>query len=246
MRLHRVLLITTYRKDLAVNPLLTGLAIPTALAASDTIARSVQSLVSPFAGVLQTALGQVPGSRGVMEIASGDAEHTATAGRGAAQEPNLALLGELLTGQPQRPGQTGIDLAEVRVRAAGLRDDLQRRLQQAFSGAGIAAGMEVRLRVNPDGGTVEVVGDHPQRVAIEGVFAGDPQLSQDFRNLTAIGQLLQAADSRREFSELYGKNPWAAVARFPELFGGSRQAMLTFSPSGAEARLNLDAMPVLS
>jgi hypothetical protein len=45
---------------------------------------------------------------------------------------------------------------------------------------------------------------------------------------------------QREFAEEYEQNPWLAVARFPGLFSGSREALLTFSSTGAEARLELE------
>jgi hypothetical protein len=201
------------------------------------VARTVQTIAYPFAGALQAAMGQMPEEEAAQEIGTA---RPATEGLRATQDPHITLLGELLTGQPQRPGQTGIELAEVRTRANQLRDDLERRLQEVLADTGIARGLEVRLRVNPEDGAVEVVGDHPQRVAIEGLFAGDPQLSQDFRSLTAISQLLQAADMQREFAEEYEQNPWLAVARFPGLFSGSREALLTFSSTGAEARLELE------
>lgn len=221
-----------------MNSLLTGLAIPTALSASGMVARTVHTVVSPFADALRTALDPMPGGETALGSTPGKADRTATDGLRATRDPHLALLGELLTGQPQRPGETGIELAEVRTRADLLRDDLERRLQRALSDAGIAGGLEVRLRVNPDDAAVEVIGNHPQRVAIEAMFASDPTLSHDFRSLTAISQLLQAAHSQREFAEMYAQNPWLAVSRFPELFGGSREALLTFSPTGAEARLD--------
>lgn len=223
-----------------MNPLLASLTIPAALSASGMLARTVQTVVSPFANALETALGQSPGEEGFSGFAtrgSGGAEFNSLE---ATQNPNLILLGELLTGHPQQPGETGIDLAEVRTQANLLRDNLQRRLQQALSDAGIAGGLEVRLRVNPDDASVEVVDSHPQRVAIEGLFASDPQLSQDFRSLTAISQLLHAADTNGEFAEEYRQNPWQAVARFPELFDGSREALLSFSLSEMETRLDLN------
>ncbi len=222
-----------------MNPLLTGLAIPPALSASGMVVRTVRSLADPFADVLQAALGQTPDAGETLESASAGIGPAATGGLNAAHDPHLTLLSELLTGQPQRPGQVGIELADVRLRAEELRDDLERRLQVAFSDAGIAGGLEVRLRVNPDDGAVEVVGDYPQRVALEGLFADDPQLSQDFRKLTAIDQLLQAAEMQPEFAREYGLNPWSAMARFPELFGDARAAALTLSANGSEVRLDL-------
>ena len=220
-----------------MNPILPGMAIPAALSASAMVARTVQTIANPFADALQAALGQMSEEKAAREIGTA---RPLPEGLRAAQDPHLALLGELLTGQPQRPGQTGIELADVRTRANQLRDDLERRLQEILANSGIARELEVRLKVNPDDGAVEVVGDHPQRVAIEGLFAGDPQLSQDFRSLTAISQLLQAADKQREFAEVYAQNPWLAVARFPGLFSGSREAWLTLSSTGAEARLEME------
>ena len=224
-----------------MNPLLTGLVIPTALSAPGMIARTARSIANPFADVLQSAL-----SRNSDEKTASPAEIASPAIGGSAQDPHLALLGELLTGQPQRPGESGIDLADVRPQADRLCDSLERRLQEALSNAGIAGGLDVRLRVNPDDGAVEVVGDHPRRVAIENLFANDPQLSQDFRELAAIQQLLQAADENRDFSSEYAQNPWRAMSRFPELFGDARDALLTFSSTGTEARLDFNAPSMLS
>jgi hypothetical protein len=204
------------------------------------VARTVHTIVSPFANAFQAALAQMPEGQAALAIAPGDADRATVGGLRGAQDPHLALLGALLTGQPQRPGETGIELSEVRNRANLLRDDLQRRLSTALASAGIAAGLEVRLRVNPDDASVEVVGNHSQRVALEGLFVSDPKLSQDFRSLAAISQLLQAADTDQEFAEMYAQNPWEAVARFPELFAGPREATFSFSPTGAEARLDLN------
>jgi hypothetical protein len=228
------------QKDLAVNPFLTGLTLPAALSATGTLARTVETVVSPFVNVLEAALGQFSEEERSLEIANAGFGNSELHDFGATHNPHRTLLGELLTGQPQKPGETGIDLAEVRRQADVLRDDLQRRLQQVLATVGITGGLEVRLRVNPDDASVEVVGNHPQRVAIEGLLASDSQLSQDFRNLTAIDQLLHAADTTREFAEAYEKNPWQAVAQFSELFGSSPEVTLLSSPAGTEIRLELD------
>jgi hypothetical protein len=228
------------QKDLAVNPFLTGLTLPAALSATGTLARTVETVVSPFANVLEAALGQFPEEEGSLEITNAGFGNSELHDFEATQNSHRTLMRQLRFGQPQKPGETGIDFADVRRQADVLRDDLQQRLQQVLTAVGITEGLEVRLRLNPDDASVEVIGNHPQRVAIEGLFASDPQLSQDFRNLTAIGQLLHAAETTREFAEAYEKNPWQAVAQFPELFGSSPEVSLLSSPAENEIRLELD------
>ncbi len=218
-----------------LNSLLTGLAIPTAIAATGAAARTVQTLSRPFADALHSALGQSPSvEKGTLaKVAAKDFDHPFIAGN-----PHLALLGELLTGEPIQQLDKGIELPDIRTHANSLRDDIERRLNRALQDAGVDGGSELRLRISPSDGVVEVVGDHPQRVAIEALFAGDPDLSSDFRQLVAINQLLQAADEHRPFAQAYEENPWQAVSTYRQLFQGRQEAVLQLASVGAEARLD--------
>jgi len=223
-----------------LNSLLSGLAIPTAISATGAAARTLQTLTQPFSQVLETALNQLPnGGARAGDSASTTTENTSrgstnpSAANDPRSDPHLALLGELLTGEPIQGLKKGIQLPDIRSHADSLRDDLERRLQQALREAGVdmgtGGGSDVRLRISPSDGVIEVLGDHPQRVAIEAVFAGDPQLSSDFRQLVSINQLLQAADENRGFADAYEENPLLAVSEYQQLFQGRQEVVLNIA-----------------
>ena len=218
-----------------LNSLLTGLAIPTVISTTGVAARKVQSLTQPFANVLHSTLDQLSGngSGSAAENVSRDLDIPLDA-----NDPHLALLGKLLTGKPIQQLDRGIRIPDIRTHADSLRNKFERKLQQALLDAGVDVGSEVRLRINPGDGVVEVMDDHPQRVAIEALFANDPNLSSDFRQLVAMNQLLQAADAHRDFAQAYEDNPWQAVSTYRHLFNGQQEAVLHTTFSGDEARFD--------
>ena len=94
-------------------------------------------------------------------------------------------------GHPGNPAES--TLSELRVLAHSMRDAIERRMGQAFFDAGIRLDEKIHLRLNPNDGTVEATGDHPNRIAIEAVFAKNPGFGDDLHQLAAIERLLQAA-----------------------------------------------------
>jgi hypothetical protein len=88
-----------------------------------------------------------------------------------------------------------MEIEEAKARAEELAEDLHWRMQEALRGAEITLDEPVQLRISPTDGELEVVGDSPQRAMIEAALAGDPKLSNEFRELVALHALVASTDS---------------------------------------------------
>jgi hypothetical protein len=117
----------------------------------------------------------------------------------AAASPFAETL-ELALGRSREvhPGTQGDESswAELQTIQRSMKEDLQQRMAQAFSRAGIRLDEKIQLRLHPDDGTVEVLGDHPNRIALEAIFAENPEFGDTLRHLATLDQLHQTSDGQ--------------------------------------------------
>lgn len=97
--------------------------------------------------------------------------------------------------------------------------DFQSELRNRLNAMGVDATKTLDLTSDREG-KVRVVGDHPDKEKIEAMFAEDPELSNDFRQVSSTGSFIKACEAHVEFAADYAKDPKAAVAKHWHLFSG--------------------------
>mgnify|MGYP000863006740 CR=1 FL=1 len=122
----------------------------------------------------------------------------------------------------------GISLNELegllRKKSAVLKEDLD----SLFERTGIDNTDEICLTVGYDG-SVLVNGEHPDKAAIEKLFADDPGLSNRFREVSGLAEIIRAGQEGVEFQKAYAQDPIAAVEQFSYLFSGNYQPQFNLS-----------------
>lgn len=209
-----------------MEPVLLGLAAPKLLSAATAVGRRA---VEPFAEALGAARGLLS------EKSEPQAAPTKLA---PAKNPHSQLLSELLTGQPLIRGNGTIEIADIRTHADALQDSLQRRIHELLERSGIKLDGAVQLRVSPLDGQLEIEGDTPQRAMLEAALASDPSIASDFRRLSAMRSLANAAHEHSEFAEAYARDPYQAIADYGELFDAGLRATLQFTLTEAQLRFD--------
>lgn len=214
---------------LAMEPVWLGLAAPSIVSTAGNIGRTA---LRPFSAALElaSALGSVP-----------VAEESADGALARSKNPHTLLLSDLLTGQPL-DGDGRIEIADIRVHADRLQDNLQRRIAELLQDACISLEEPVHLRISPTDGQLEVVGDSPQRAIVEAVLAANPSIATDFSQLAAMRSLLAAADKHRDFADAYARDPYQAVNDFAELFEGLDASQPLATLTGTDLRFDFDEL----
>jgi transposase len=94
--------------------------------------------------------------------------------------------------------------------AASYLDQLQSQLageiEKSLSAAGVELTEPLTLRISPTDGSIEVVGDHPQRALIESALADEPDLAAQFAELFALRQELNAEDDENDSEVTFGES----------------------------------------
>jgi len=216
-----------------MEPVLLGLAAPTAKAAGNLVQDTVQSARQPFAAMFQKAAEALE----TTESPTSTTSETSPAPLARDQDPHYSLLSELLTGRASEDSLHGVSISDIRQHADNLQHGIERRIQEALSVAGIQVDEPLRIRISEFDGSLEVASDHKQRALIESVLAQDKDLAADVRRLMSLGQLVSAADQDRKFAEAYKDNPWQAVADFSHLFESGRANEMKVLVNSESARL---------
>lgn len=99
--------------------------------------------------------------------------------------------------------------------------EFQDKVNIMFLENGIKTDPPVELTYDK-GGNVVVKGNHPQKEKIEKLFEENPELANDFRGVSALSGMVEAAEEHIEFAKAYEKNPYEAVARYGHLFNGMK------------------------
>ena len=112
-----------------------------------------------------------------------------------------------------------LDFTQARAR---MQSEFQTEFNQLADEQGIDRSQTFTLTSDAMG-KVRVVGNHPDKEQIEAIFEENPQLANQFRGISALSSLLQAAEEAQPFQEAYAKDPYAAVAQYSHLFDDNRQ-----------------------
>lgn len=100
---------------------------------------------------------------------------------------------------------------------AAFRSELGNR----FQAAGIDTSVPFDLWVDASG-KVRVAGDHPDKLRIEALLAGDPGLANLARQLAGTVSLMRALDEHMEFARAYAQDPQLAVVQFAHLLAEAK------------------------
>lgn len=181
--------------------------------------------------------GAVPlASRHIIDAAKsafgGDDTNTATA-TGDTVELSAEARGKqaLRIAELLQWSEEPIRVEDVRTRYDQNLAGLESRLTFAFAKAGIDTSVAFPLQTDAEG-RVRVAGDHPQKAAIEQLFADDPNLRNDFVEVNAQADFLRAADEATAFQRAYAEDPEAALERFAHLFDPDRRPRFQLTVSG--------------
>ncbi|MBW7851116.1 MAG: hypothetical protein H3C38_11515 [Rhodospirillales bacterium] len=95
-----------------------------------------------------------------------------------------------------------IDMVRFARRVGEETADLAAELTRRLHLAGIDTSIPVSLTVRGDG-TVSAAGDHPQRQAIEKMFADDPALANRYRKVAADNHMIATAQLASRFHQAW-------------------------------------------
>ena len=173
---------------------------------------AIANVASAYAGSPYGGYGPANGA------ASQERQETgAPAGRTVQDSVAISAVGRLSAKALTAGISQDIDPRVFQARSAEFQGELGNR----FRAAGIDTTRPIELTVDSTG-QVRVANDHPDKAKIEALFAGDTELSNEFRRLSASYSLMKAVEAHLEFAKAYAKDPKAAVAQFSELFSGQK------------------------
>lgn len=112
-----------------------------------------------------------------------------------------------------------ITLDDIKNELSRSSAQLTDNVNQLFLSNDISLDPPVELTTDGEG-NVRVKGDHPDKEKIEQLFADNPELSNDFRGVSAMSSFSKAAEEYLEFAKEYDKDPYAAVTKFGHMFDG--------------------------
>lgn len=147
----------------------------------------------------------------------------------AASPTGLGFLGEkLLLPNAQTLGE--------------LSSGLKNSLDELFSENGISNDPPVELAYNYNTNEVEVSGDRDDTDQISQLINNDPELKEQTRTLLAIASHYAAMQESFQFTKEYmnSDNPEAVVAKYSDLFDGTRKYPEVSYLFGAESALQSD------
>lgn len=145
-----------------------------------------------------------------------------------------------ISARSESEGPVGIQLTDLELRAAELEKQLSTRIDEAIEYSGAEIDSDLRLRLSELDGRMEVVSGTQDRAILEAALATDPSIAEEFKELTALKQMLTAASKHSEFSERYSRNPEQSVAAFDWRSGGSLEALLKFGDAGERSRIEFE------
>jgi hypothetical protein len=137
---------------------------------------------------------------------------------------NISKGGRLLSNMPplfneeiEADGVISLDEMRdfFREKSAAFEEDVRNRL----NAIGVDATQTLELTTDSQG-KVRVLGDNPDKEKIEAMFADDPELANDFRQVSSTGSFIKACEAHVEFAADYANDPKAAVAKHWHLFSG--------------------------
>jgi hypothetical protein len=79
-----------------------------------------------------------------------------------------------------------------------LREELAASIEKVLKSAGVDLTDPITIRISPADGHLEVVGDHPQKALVESALAGNRDLADNFTELAALQEVLEAGKELNE------------------------------------------------
>jgi hypothetical protein len=86
-----------------------------------------------------------------------------------------------------------------------LQVQVAERIEKTLSAAGVELTDSITLRISPNDGSIEVVGDHPQRALIESALADEPHLATVLDELFALRQMLNTEGDENHGEVTFGE-----------------------------------------
>ena len=114
-----------------------------------------------------------------------------------------------------------------------VAEEFQTELKLALRNQGIDLDTPIELSTASDG-SVYVVGDHPDKAAIEQYFRDNPDMRDRFEEIQALAEIKAALKLHIEFSEAYEKDPVAAVAKYFPMFNMLKMETYTMTIGGGQ------------
>ncbi|KIX14679.1 hypothetical protein [Dethiosulfatarculus sandiegensis] len=118
-----------------------------------------------------------------------------------------------------------------------ITQEFKADLKHGLKSAGIDMGTEFKLTTGRDG-SVRVVGDHPDKEAIEQYFEDNPDMRDRFVDIQVHTEIKEAIEAHTEFAEAYEKDPEAAVAKYFYLFDDKDREPFIMSIGGEDESEN--------
>jgi hypothetical protein len=127
----------------------------------------------------------------------------------------LTALPALFSEEIEADGRITLD--EMRQFFQEKSADFQKEVNLRLTSMGVDTSQPLDLNTDANG-RVKVVGDHPDKDKIEAMFADDPELSNQFRQISSTGSFIKACEDYVEFAADYAQDPKAAVAKHAHMF----------------------------
>lgn len=155
----------------------------------------------------------------------------------AIRKANSTLRDQNGTNQPclRQAPQGVVPRVDLAAELAAARRCFQRRLHEALLASGIDTSRPVELQAASNDGPPAVVGEHPDKEAIEALFEQDPGLIGDLHRAGSLARMIRAGEDADEFQAAFRANPESAVARYAHLFSSRYVATMSL----ADGRLDV-------
>jgi hypothetical protein len=114
------------------------------------------------------------------------------------------------------PGKS-VNLDELRIQTQQALAEWHEAFAERLAAAGVNLDAPVSLMVRQGDGAI-VVGDHPQKQAIENVLQVEGSLADALRKIETTLELIGTADASPEFARAYEDDPLAAIEQFRQWF----------------------------
>ena len=194
---------------MSMKPVLLGAAAVPAISVGANRAENAAEKVSESFHQLLESAGSL--------LSLGDGSESVSSNETAAMaldDPRAVMVRSLLVGDASSVPEGQLTIADMRSHADQLREDLEQRISEVLSAAGIQLDSTLRIAVSDLDGSLEVVGAHPQRAAIEAALNSDASLAADFQVLFSEQKFLEEYERSSLLAEAFVEQPWRAIAEF--------------------------------
>jgi hypothetical protein len=220
---------------MSMEPVLLGAAAaPVIASGANAAGRAASTFTQSFQSVLQSAGGLLTSEP------AANASNPADEQSLAVDNPRFALLSNMLAGNTAAEATEPLSIADIQTHVEQLQTDVEQRIESVLADAGIRLDSPLQIALSGIDGSLEVVGAHPQRAAIEAALNSDPTLAADFQVLSAEQKLLEHYASSRTFAKEFASQPWQAIASRSGSGNERYQATLEVAEGSGQLRLQFE------